>query len=500
MKTKLNMKYTIICILLLFNAISVFPQNYNLPEMQGLETPDGYIILEISGYDIYIDKIKGNLEDSLTVNDIAFNMGIENILDEYPENSFKVKSKVIEAETTIIPSPYLRTAQTCYLLQEGNNEITSLLFITINERNQKLEKAIVDEYLRNKLTPYIDKGKSKKSFYFLGRNIFPKEDWEMTNPHAVSRDGVQIRWSEFKTLEDAEIDIQNRLMLDKNDMKVVSEGNINVVFEGVATKAIRAVYNDGNSDYPLIAYYIAQKIRERYVSCILSNYGHNKDDYYLNSLLEEIMTIPQRPANAFRLPEPVTQPEEEYVHKTESYFEPWNFMDFQVGARIPVGNLSNRYSSATILAFYFKIFSVKSTMFDIGFQVGMPSGTKEFNYYYTKNSYDYNSTKADVLLNFSLRARREKRLQSNLRLQYYVGMGYESLSTDLHKGSTVNEYGEESDYNYAVRTMDFFGGINLKHKYVGLFFEYHYTPYSMFNKVASGFGNSSFHAGILLTL
>ncbi|NDV60422.1 hypothetical protein [Bacteroides sp. 519] len=497
------MKYTIISILLLINAISISSQNNNLSFMQGLKSPDGNIILEVSGYDIYIDNFEGEISNPDILSDIAYNLGFGEIKADYSESTFGIESRVLESEVIISTSPYLRTIQTCYLLQLNTKEIVSLLFVTINNRNAELERAVVEEYLKNKLLPYIIDSKTEKSFSFIGRKITPKEDWEMINPHAVSGDGVQIRWSEFNTLKDAELDIQNRIILDKSEMRVLMEENINVTFEVMATKANRIVYNDGASHYPLIAYYVVQKVRGKYVSCIMSNYGHNKDDYYLNSILEQVMSIPNLPDNAFRLPEPEPEPEPEPVYiYSEAEYEPWNFMDVQVGTRIPVGKLSNIYSSATILALYFKILSIQSTMLDAGMQVGFPSGANEFKYYYSGKNHtsDYGTTEADVLLNFNIRARWEKRFRSNLRLQYYVGLGYESLSTNLYKNTSIDEYGDEVDNNYAVRTIDLFGGINIKHKYVGLFIEYHYTPYSMFNKVKSGFGNSAFHGGILVTL
>jgi hypothetical protein len=477
--------------------MSAFAQNPDLSELQGLKLYDNSINLEISGYDIYITTLDGSLNNPDNIDEINYTLGLGEIITQYSNNNLAIENKITEAESIITPG--LRTAQTAYLLQKDPTTLLSILFLTINKRDKKLEQTIVEEYLKNELSSYIIKG-NKRFFNFIGRTITPNEKWEMAFPHSVSSEGVQLRWSVFKTISDAESDIKNRIMLDKNDMTVIMEENIGVTFEGVPTTATRVVYEDENSTYPLIAYYISQIVRGRNVSCIMSNYGHNKDDYYLNPLLEVIMRINELPNHAFVLPEPEPEPQEEYVYQsgTGSYFEPSNFMDIQVGVRVPVGNLSKVYSSAALFALYFKAFKVKATMFDIGLQVGMPSGKKYFNYYYNSNNKDI--TKAEVLLNLNARMRWEKRMRSNLRTQYYIGMGYESLSTDLYKETSVNEYGNEVDYTHSVRAMDFFGGINLKHKYVGLFLEYHYTPYSMFNKVESNFGNSAFHMGLVVTL
>lgn len=41
----------------------------------------------------------------------------------------------------------------------------------------------------------------------------------------------------------------------------------------------------------LVVYYVIQEVRGAYVSCILSHYVDNEEDYKLSPLLQEVMSI-----------------------------------------------------------------------------------------------------------------------------------------------------------------------------------------------------------------
>ncbi|MDR0824805.1 MAG: hypothetical protein LBN74_06890, partial [Prevotella sp.] len=57
-------------------------------------------------------------------------------------------------------------------------------------------------------------------------------------------------------------------------------------------------------------------------------------------------------------------------------------------------------------------------------------------------------------------------------------------------------YYDDEDKWYSFETLDVFGGVNLRYKKVGLYMEYHYTPYSISGRVSEDFGNSAVNLGV----
>ena len=115
----------------------------------------------------------------------------------------------------------------------------------------------------------------------------------------------QMNWSIHKTKESADLSIENQLKATKlkNGGKVVSEEEVNIIFEGVNTKAKRVNYDftgvtslltSMSGGKELTIYYVSEKVRGHFVSCVLSFWNNdNINPSGLPQLLEEVMTFPE---------------------------------------------------------------------------------------------------------------------------------------------------------------------------------------------------------------
>ncbi|CAN0602260.1 unnamed protein product, partial [Ectocarpus sp. 12 AP-2014] len=116
----------------------------------------------------------------------------------------------------------------------------------------------------------------------------------------------QLNWSVHKTKESADLSIQNQFKVTKtkNGGKVISEEEIDIIFEGAKTKAKKVNYDftgitsllaSMSGGKNLTIYYVSEKVRENYVSCVLSFWNNdNIKPSGLPQLLEEVMSIVEK--------------------------------------------------------------------------------------------------------------------------------------------------------------------------------------------------------------
>ncbi len=113
----------------------------------------------------------------------------------------------------------------------------------------------------------------------------------------------QLSWSVHDTKESADLSIQHQLQVTKakNGGAVVSEDDVAIIFEGAPTTAKRVNYDltgvtsllaslSGGKN--LTIYYVSEKVRDNYMSCVLSFWNNDTiGSSGLTPLLEEVMTI-----------------------------------------------------------------------------------------------------------------------------------------------------------------------------------------------------------------
>lgn len=463
---------------------------YDLSGLQGLRGKDGDVCFEISGYDIRTSVFSGKADDATIIDNLKAKFKIGTVLAEYADTELSYKNKIIEAEANIEYKSGEKQNQVLYVIAKNGDSIACIFFQTINQRDVALEQVFVDAYLADQLEEYIGDNGATAKITFIGREIHLQNDCKWIAPHNIKCGNAQLKWTEYSSYESALLDINNRIRLSNNNrVSIISEGEVDVLFENIPSVAHRIVYKEINVDTgqeDLIAsYYVVQEVDGRYVSCVLSNPITYPNDYNLAYLLSQIMSIPQLPTDNNYM----EQYEEGEEQDAES-FDTRGELEIQAGSLLPIGGLSKAFKAAPSVGFLLGIPVSKKIFIDVGLQVSIPVSKSEFLYYRNKDSY---RTEADIVGGFSLRVRYKKELSRNLYLNPYAGLGVNFLQTDLEKDS----YDDESDRYESVVAPDMYLGFNVKYKKFGVFSEYHYIPYSIGNKVRGNFGNSTFNMGLV---
>jgi hypothetical protein len=192
-----------------------------------------------------------------------------------------------------------------YFVENSNKTISVIWFIKVGKTDKETEEKLVNAIVENKipLENYVPMAIS--SINFAGRTIEVGSDcyWTFLNTVQCPYRG-EMNWSVHKTLDDAKETVDNQLYFTKSKkaVKVLSEETVSVAFEGVITNVKKVVYDltgvtsalaGMSGGKTLTAYYVAESIRNRNVSCVMSFW--NNDDVNpetkLPALLEKLMVL-----------------------------------------------------------------------------------------------------------------------------------------------------------------------------------------------------------------
>ncbi|PIX14865.1 MAG: hypothetical protein COZ74_01790 [Flavobacteriaceae bacterium CG_4_8_14_3_um_filter_31_8] len=113
-----------------------------------------------------------------------------------------------------------------------------------------------------------------------------------------------MNWSVHYSLEDAKESVENQLEMTKSckSGKILSEEIVDVEFENVPTKAKKVIYDftgltgalaGMSGGKTLTIYYVAEKVRENYMSCVMSFWNNDEinPETKLPPLLEKVMKL-----------------------------------------------------------------------------------------------------------------------------------------------------------------------------------------------------------------
>ncbi|MDR0864494.1 MAG: hypothetical protein LBO74_06130 [Candidatus Symbiothrix sp.] len=470
-------------------AFSTLAGDYDFSGLQGLKGKNGDIWFEISGYDIYVTSQKGQLSDAKKIAELKKKYKIKNVQAEFSESQMEIPNKIFETQCPLEDNPDIKADAIYYLLQNAENELTIISFQTLNQRDLFLEQAFIKAFFDKTLENFISEDWTGESINFAGRTIRLGNACDWKNPHNFYCKGGQISWSEFSSADAAELDLEARIIANnRTSYSILANDDVDVLFEDIPTVAYRVVYKSKDDYYPLIVYYICQEVRGRYISCILSNYGYNRNDCGLSLLLQNFMSIPELPDwanNEFDVPEYEVLSEEEKEGLKSKQIN----IDISTGTLVPLGNLRHVYGLAPTINIFVGIPIRQKMTIDLGFFVGFPLHSQRFDFRYAGNT---NKTKASTIPNLNLRYRYTDHLTGKWSYSLYAGGGFSSIITNLLK--SVDEDGNETYHK--VNAPVLLGGIQLTRKHWGYFVEYHHASYNLSKKVANDFGNSFLNIGL----
>jgi len=185
---------------------------------------------------------------------------------------------------------------------KGNKVIT---FGCINKTDKELEREIVHLIITNKIPQALyEQAYIVDSINFSGRKIPLGRScrWMGINNVQCPYYG-QMNWSVHKTLEDASASAENqkKVIQVKKQGKIISEEEVNVVFEGSEVKAKKAVYDlkgvtsllaGMSGGKTLTIYFVAAPVRQNFVSCVMSFWNNDViNPSGLPLLLEQVMKL-----------------------------------------------------------------------------------------------------------------------------------------------------------------------------------------------------------------
>ncbi|MDR1809217.1 MAG: hypothetical protein LBR34_02280 [Prevotella sp.] len=467
-------------------SLAAKSQDYAMPAMQGLQDKKGNIALEVSGYEITISVMKGKINDPKLLKSIKKKYGMQQVAAEFSETSLDIENRVIESETALQNDSAMLLNRICYVLEKTAKNVTVIFFQTLNQRDVVLEKLIVEMYLKNEISACILPSNVAKSIVFAGDSLQLGNACYWKSPHNLYYDGGQVSWSEFSSYESALLDINNCIRANSAQANILQEEEIDVLFWGIPSTAYRVVYMPDTGYYPLIVYYVVQMINGHYVSCLLSNYGYNRNDYELATLLRQFMDIPRLPETA-QSPFDYPAREERPVDKEREWFYAF---EIKAGTMLPVGLMRNNFSTAPFAGFSINWPTSNAISIGLGIQFAFPVNAQRFSFYSKGDEY---SVKAPAMINVGLNLKHNKTVTQNVFLRPSIGLGFSSLSTNQKDEAASSD--NETVY-YSVETFYLTGGCALQYKKFGVFAEYQYAPYSIAGKVREHFGNSLVNVGL----
>jgi hypothetical protein len=254
--------------------------------------------MEIASQSYTLDLSKKNVEKKLR----QFSVKYEQLTPVDSLFGFPAKYFTRKEET----APGAITYTTYYVIENQQRQLSVISFASINKRDVEFEKWFVNLIRNNAIPKTIYESLTVDKINFAGREIQLGSAcrWMGVNNMQCPYYG-QMNWSLHKTLSGAieAAGIQFKVVTMKPQVKIISQDSVDVVFEGVSTRAGRAVLDVKGLNSLLVGmtggktltvYFVAAPVRQYFVSCVMSYWNNDKiNSSGLPALVEEVMKLKQ---------------------------------------------------------------------------------------------------------------------------------------------------------------------------------------------------------------
>ena len=191
-----------------------------------------------------------------------------------------------------------------YFVESPEKKLIAFTFASINKNNKEFERNFIKLVCNNSIPDSIFNSPEIANVNFAGRKIPLGNScrWMGVNNVQCPHYG-QINWSIHKSLEDAAATVENQYtrIISEKKGKIESDTIVNVIFEGVVTKARRVVHDftgvrgfllSMEGGKKLTIYFVSAPIRDNFVSCVMSFWGSDQiKPSGLPPLLEQVMKL-----------------------------------------------------------------------------------------------------------------------------------------------------------------------------------------------------------------
>lgn len=195
----------------------------------------------------------------------------------------------------------IQKLSSCYFVENSDKNIIVIQFQNINSRNMTLERLIIQDIIEKRVPKEAFNDSKPDTINFVGRRIKLNDACYWTNVNTVQCPSMgEMNWSVHANLIGAQNAVSDQEIITKSKKtgKITSEEDIPVIFEGTETIAKKIVYKFGAGISIMVGakrltiYYVATKVRDNYVSCVLSHWNNDKlNEDGLPQLLAEVMKL-----------------------------------------------------------------------------------------------------------------------------------------------------------------------------------------------------------------
>ncbi|NAS30511.1 hypothetical protein GTQ40_05985 [Flavobacteriaceae bacterium R38] len=225
------------------------------------------------------------------------------------KNDLKIKDTTLRFQNYHVNnreeiSPGSIQGNSYYFIENDNKQIEVFWFGSFDTPDVNFERKMINAIANKEIPEKCFNSLNTKKVNFAGRELKLGGNCNWMNVNNIQCPYYgQMNWSVHKTKESADkaIDTQFNITTSRRGGKVVSEQVVDVEFEGVPTKAKKVIYDFTgvksllagiSGGKTLTIYYVSEKVRGNYVSCVMSHWDNDEiRESGLPALLEEVMKI-----------------------------------------------------------------------------------------------------------------------------------------------------------------------------------------------------------------
>lgn len=265
----------------------------------------------INNQTIIFYNIDGVDFSSQTFNSEFSEKGLKKLYKKYSikENDSKTKDEQLENNNFFITksdnvAENINQISSYYFVENKDKRVTVFWFGYYGNLNKEFERKYVNLILNDEIPNEVFEPMTIDSIDFAGRKIELGNSCYWTNINTVQCPYYgEMNWSVHKTYESAKNSVDNQFTVTKNKKggKVLSEEEVDVIFEGTETKAKKVIYDftgvksllaGMSGGKTLTIYYVACEVRDNYVSCCMSFWNNDTiTENGLAPLLEKVMQL-----------------------------------------------------------------------------------------------------------------------------------------------------------------------------------------------------------------
>lgn len=288
--------------LFLLTTCNLFAQETKILERLVALDNNGKIWYNIDGYSVTSEVFNYNFDEK----------GLKKVFKKHSIKDVDVKAKndsIVNNNLVVHKTEKLNDKLTqrnsYYFVENNDKKITVIWFAKTSSEDFKMQKELTNLIINNKIPKSNFVSMQTNQINFGNRQIELANScyWTFLNTVQCPYFG-EMNWSVHYSLEDAKESVENQLEMTKSRKsgKILSEEFVDVEFENIPTKAKKVIYDftgltgalaGMSGGKTLTIYYVAEKVRENYMSCVMSFWNNDEinPETKLPPLLEKVMKI-----------------------------------------------------------------------------------------------------------------------------------------------------------------------------------------------------------------